>query len=164
MGSLNNIENKIRKAVNATEGMTGKVVFTNGCFDLVHTGHLTYLASARDLGDHLIIGVNSDASVQKLKGPSRPIKDEVNRLLLLASLEFVDAVVLFGEDTPLELIRTIQPDVLVKGRDYDPTSTDLQDPKYVVGSDIVMANGGTVQTIPFVEGYSTTRLVDKMNQ
>ena len=140
-----------------------QTVFTNGCFDLVHTGHITYLSKAADLGDALIIGLNSDASVRRLKGASRPVKDEENRALLLASFEFVSAVVLFEEDTPLSLIKAIKPNVLVKGGDYDPSCTDPNDPKYIVGSDLVSEYGGNISTIPFVEGHSTTNLIGKMH-
>ena len=114
-----------------------KVVFTNGCFDLVHQGHIDYLSKARDLGDVLVVGLNTDASVRRLKGPRRPINDEYSRALLLASMLFVDYVVLFGEDTPYELIKTLQPDILVKGSDYRPED--------IVGYDIVMAKGGKVE-------------------
>jgi len=131
-----------------------KVVFTNGCFDILHLGHLDYLSKAADLGDRLIIGVNTDASVSALKGPSRPIIDEVTRATKLASLLFVDAVVLFGEETPLTLIQTVKPDVLVKGGDYTIDT--------IVGADSVLANGGSVEVIPFLPGHSTTAIVDKI--
>jgi len=133
-----------------------KVVFTNGCFDLVHRGHVDYLSRARDLGDLLVLGLNSDASVRRLKGPERPIVDEQSRALLLAAFSFVDYVVLFDEDTPLNLIQHVQPDVLVKGGDYK-----VED---IVGYDVVMAKGGEVVTIDFVEGFSTTRIVEKLRQ
>lgn len=125
-----------------------KIVFSNGCFDILHRGHVDYLSKAADLGDVLIIGVNTDASVHRLKGDTRPINDEHSRALLLASLRFVAAVVFFEEDTPYELIRKIQPDILVKGNDYAPES--------IIGYDIVKAKGGEVITIPLVEGYSTS--------
>ncbi|MCC6727580.1 MAG: D-glycero-beta-D-manno-heptose 1-phosphate adenylyltransferase [Saprospiraceae bacterium] len=131
-----------------------RIVFTNGCFDLLHLGHVRYLADARDLGHRLIIGVNADASVQRLKGPTRPIQDERTRLLVLASLACVDAVVLFKEDTPLELIASIVPDVLVKGGDWAPEN--------IVGSTIVLSNGGQVRSLPFVEGFSTTNIEGKI--
>jgi rfaE bifunctional protein nucleotidyltransferase chain/domain len=127
-----------------------KIVFTNGCFDLLHFGHVDYLAKAADLGDHLIIGVNTDASVSKLKGPSRPITNELSRLTVLAALESVSAVVLFEEETPYELIKMVQPDVLVKGADYSPDQ--------IVGADIVLARGGEIKTIEFVPGYSTSSI------
>lgn len=131
-----------------------KIVFTNGCFDLLHFGHLHYLADARDLGDRLVIGLNSAASVRRLKGPTRPINDEITRTHLLAALEVVDAVVIFEEDTPLELIKLVQPDVLVKGGDWKP--------EQIVGSDVVLASGGKVLSLPFIQGYSTTNIEQKI--
>jgi len=126
-----------------------KIVFTNGVFDLLHLGHIDYLSQAADMGDVLIVGVNTDASVRRLeKGPNRPINNEVQRCHLLASLFFVDAVILFDEDTPLELIRRIQPKILVKGGDYKPDQ--------IVGSDIVRAGGGFVHTIPLLAGFSSS--------
>ena len=126
--------NKIKERLSLVEGST---VFTNGCFDLIHTGHVHYLAKAADLGQFFIIGLNTDASVRKLKGDSRPIKDEINRALVLAAFSFVDMVVLFDDDTPLELIKTCKPDILIKGGDYDPSISDKNNPKYIVGSDFV---------------------------
>ena len=131
-----------------------KIVFTNGCFDLLHYGHLHYLAQARDLGDRLVIGLNSAASVSRLKGPHRPINDELTRTHLLAALAVVDAVVVFEEDTPLELIRMVQPDVLVKGGDWRP--------EQIVGSDVVLEKGGQVFSLPFIQGYSTTNIEQKI--
>lgn len=130
------------------------VVFTNGCFDILHRGHLDYLARAADFGNALVVGVNSDASVRRLKGPSRPVNKEQDRLFALASLLVVDAVCLFDEDTPLALIEELKPDVLAKGGDYSIET--------VVGSKEVMARGGNVEIIPFVEGYSTTALIEKL--
>ncbi len=130
------------------------VVFTNGCFDLLHRGHVTYLSQARDLGCLLVVGLNSDASVRRLKGPDRPLVDQDSRALLLASLQCVDYVTIFDEDTPYELIKAVMPDVLVKGGDYRPHS--------IVGADIVHKHGGQVRTIPLVEGFSTTRLAEKL--
>lgn len=132
----------------------GQIVFTNGCFDLMHPGHLQYLAEARQLGQRLVIGVNSDASVQKLKGPHRPIMDETARTLLLASLAFVDAVIIFDEDTPLTLINALRPDVLVKGADYEE--------KDVVGASEVKSWGGKVALLTFVPGYSTSKIEEKI--
>lgn len=129
-----------------------RIVFTNGCFDLIHLGHIDYLAKAADLGDILVIGLNSDASTRRLKGPTRPINDEHARGLVLASMSFVDTVVLFDEDTPYNLISTIQPDILVKGADYKPEE--------IVGYDIVTAKGGKVVTIDYLPGYSTS-LIEK---
>lgn len=131
-----------------------KVVFTNGCFDILHLGHIEYLAKAANLGDVLVIGMNSDHSVHRIKGDSRPINDEHSRSMVLASLEFVTAVVLFDEETPYELIKTIQPDILVKGRDYKI--------KEIVGHDIVLAKGGKVKTIELTPGYSTTGIEQKI--
>lgn len=125
-----------------------KIVFTNGCFDILHLGHIDYLSKAADHGNILIIGVNTDASVSRIKGPQRPLQDEESRSVILASLKFVDAVVLFDEDTPYELIRQIQPDILVKGADYKPED--------IVGYDIVMAKDGKVITLDFLPGYSTS--------
>ncbi len=131
-----------------------KVVFTNGCFDIVHRGHVEYLAQAHALGTTLVVGVNTDASVRRLKGPARPVQDEVARAMVLASMQFVSYVVLFDEDTPYELIKEVQPDILVKGADYKPED--------IVGYDIVKAKGGEVVTIPFVEGYSTSGVIAKL--
>jgi rfaE bifunctional protein nucleotidyltransferase chain/domain len=131
-----------------------KIVFTNGCFDLVHLGHIDYLSKAADLGDVLIVGLNTDDSVSRLKGPSRPLVDQHARATLMASFRFVDAVVLFDQPTPYELIQLVQPDILVKGKDYKAED--------VVGYDIVTAKGGKVETIDLVEGYSTTHLVQKI--
>lgn len=131
-----------------------KVVFTNGCFDILHLGHIDYLAKAADLGDRLIIGVNTDSSVSSIKGPSRPIIDEVTRATKLAALLFVDAVILFGEDTPLTLIDAVKPDVLVKGGDYTIDT--------IVGADAVLSRGGKVDIIPFLPGHSTTAIIDKI--
>lgn len=131
-----------------------KIVFTNGCFDILHKGHIEYLAKAASLGTKLIIGLNTDNSVKRLKGDSRPVNDENARALALASLIFVDQVIFFDTDTPYDLIKTVQPDVLVKGGDYRPED--------IVGYDVVKAKGGEVITIDFVEGYSTTSLIEKM--
>jgi D-glycero-beta-D-manno-heptose 1-phosphate adenylyltransferase len=131
-----------------------KIVFTNGCFDLLHLGHIDYLSKAADLGHVLIIGLNTDASVSRIKGPQRPLQNEESRAIILASLKFVDAVVLFDQDTPYELIRQIQPDILVKGADYEP--------KDIIGYDILMAKGGQVVTIDFLPGYSTSAIEKKI--
>jgi rfaE bifunctional protein nucleotidyltransferase chain/domain len=131
-----------------------KVVFTNGCFDLLHRGHVDYLAKAADCGNKLIIGVNTDASVSTLKGPNRPIQDQQSRLQILASLQCVDAVILFDEQTPYNLIKTIEPDVLVKGSDYEPQK--------IVGYDVVKAKGGEVKTIDFIPGFSTSAIERKI--
>ncbi|MDO7873234.1 D-glycero-beta-D-manno-heptose 1-phosphate adenylyltransferase [Hymenobacter sp. ASUV-10] len=130
-----------------------RIVFTNGCFDLLHLGHVDYLEKARHLGDALVVGLNTDASVICLK-PGRPIQDEVSRSRVLASLSFVDAVVLFGEPTPLELITLVQPDILVKGDDYAISG--------IVGHELVLGKGGQVLTVPLVPGYSTSRIIQKI--
>jgi len=130
------------------------IVFTNGCFDILHYGHLHYLAEARDLGDRLVVGLNAASSVSRLKGPHRPINDEMTRTMLLASLVFVDAVVLFEQDTPLEIIQLLQPNVLVKGGDWRP--------EQIVGAEEVIAGGGKVLSLPFIEGYSTTAIETKI--
>jgi D-beta-D-heptose 7-phosphate kinase/D-beta-D-heptose 1-phosphate adenosyltransferase len=131
-----------------------KIVFTNGCFDILHVGHARYLRDARALGDILVVGLNSDASVQRLKGPERPIQHESDRGELLSSLGAVDFVVLFDEDTPLELIEEVGPDVLVKGGDWPVDS--------IVGASYVKAKGGDVKALPFHPGHSTTKLLERM--
>jgi rfaE bifunctional protein nucleotidyltransferase chain/domain len=131
-----------------------KVVFTNGVFDILHIGHISYLAKAHELGDKLVIGLNADASVKRLKGKDRPINNQYNRALLLAALFYVDAVVVFEEDTPQQLISSILPDILVKGADYTIDS--------IVGAREVLANGGSVKTIEFIDGHSSTALIKKM--
>lgn len=140
-----------------------KVVFTNGVFDLLHRGHVTYLAAAAALGDVLVVGINDDASVRRLgKGADRPIVPQGDRAFVVAGLRAVGGVVLFGEDTPLDLIRAIGPDVLVKGGDYDAECTDSQDPRYIVGSTEVRAAGGQVATIDLVPGRSTTAIAERL--
>ena len=134
------------------EGKT--IVFSNGCFDILHRGHVEYLSKAADLGDVLIIGLNTDASVKRIKGPSRPVNDEKARAVVLAALEFIDAIMFFDEDTPYNLIKRVQPDVLVKGKDYKAED--------IVGYDIVISKGGKVETIELVEGFSTTNTIEKM--
>lgn len=133
-----------------------KIVFTNGCFDIIHRGHVDYLAKAADLGNVLIIGLNTDASTRRLKGPDRPINDEYARAMVLASMSFVTAIVLFDEDTPYELIRKIQPDILVKGADYKPED--------IVGYDIVTGKGGKVETLGYLPGYSTSLIEKKIRK
>jgi len=131
-----------------------KIVFTNGCFDLVHRGHLEYLASAASMGNKMILGLNTDASVQKLKGSDRPINDEYSRALLLASLGYIDMIIFFGEQTPYELINFVQPDILVKGSDYNAED--------IVGYDIVKGKGGEIKTLDFIEGFSSTGIINKI--
>ncbi|MCG8473985.1 MAG: D-glycero-beta-D-manno-heptose 1-phosphate adenylyltransferase [Cytophagales bacterium] len=145
-----------RRRVSLWQSQGEQVVFSNGCFDIPHLGHVDYLEKARNIGDRLVIGLNTDASVRRLKGEERPINDEVNRARLIASFEFVDAVVLFDEPTPLELITLLEPDVLVKGNDY---SIDT-----IVGAKEVLASGGKVETIELVEGYSTTNIIEKIKK
>jgi len=130
-----------------------EIVFTNGCFDILHRGHIEYLAKSADLGDVLIIGLNTDVSVRKLKGENRPVQDEKSRALILSALRFVDHVILFDEDTPFDLIKELQPDILVKGADYKEDE--------IVGADVVKKNGGRVETIEFVNGFSTTDILNK---
>ena len=131
-----------------------KVVFTNGVFDLLHIGHLSYLSAAADLGDKLIIGLNSDASTKRLKGPTRPVNAEYSRSVMLASIFFIDAVVLFEEDTPIIPITTLLPDILVKGGDYTIDQ--------IVGAPEVLASGGEVKVIDFVDGYSSTGIINRI--
>lgn len=142
-----------------------KVVFTNGCFDILHKGHVTYLAQTAERGNRLILGLNTDASVKRQgKGDDRPINDEEARATVLAALSCVDLIVFFDEDTPIELIRELKPHVLAKGADYDPEETDPTSKKYIVGSDIVRENGGEVVAIPLVDGFSTTGIIQKLRK
>lgn len=153
---------EVRSRVSTYRSEGKKVVFTNGVFDLLHVGHVTYLEAARELGDVLVVGLNNDTSVRRLnKSPERPVNPELARAKVLSALRCVDAVVIFGEDTPFELISALRPDVLVKGGDYDPSVTDPSDKRYMVGSDLVKAAGGSVVAIPLVSGYSTTALLAK---
>jgi len=131
-----------------------KIVFTNGCFDILHLGHIDYLSKARQLGDFLIIGLNTDKSVRKIKGNNRPVNNQEARAVLLASLSCVDAIILFDEETPYDLINIVQPDILVKGSDYKPHE--------IVGADILEKSGGKIETIDFLEGYSTTAIIKKL--
>jgi rfaE bifunctional protein nucleotidyltransferase chain/domain len=131
-----------------------KIVFTNGCFDLLHVGHVRYLTQARALGDVLVLGLNTDASVQRLKGPARPVQQELDRAEILNALECISFVTLFDEDTPLDLIKVVRPDVLVKGGDYQIHQ--------IVGADLVQSYGGTVTTLPFVPGRSTSGIIAKV--
>jgi rfaE bifunctional protein nucleotidyltransferase chain/domain len=132
----------------------GKVVFTNGCFDILHLGHVDYLEKARNLGYKLILGINTDNSIKGLKGSDRPITDEHSRARVIAALEFVDAVILFNEETPYDLISYLKPDILVKGDDYAIEN--------IVGADVVLENGGTVKTVSLVKGYSTSNIISKI--
>ncbi len=144
-----------RQIVSTWKEKGEKIVFTNGCFDILHLGHVDYLEKARNLGNKLVLALNTDASVRRQgKGPERPLNDEYSRARLLASLFFVDLIVFFEEDTPYDIIAYLLPDILVKGDDYSVST--------IVGADIVLANGGAVETIPLVKGYSTTSLVNKI--
>jgi rfaE bifunctional protein nucleotidyltransferase chain/domain len=147
---------KLRRWRGALRATNKSLVFTNGVFDLLHKGHISYLLEARNLGSVLMVGVNSDTSVKRLKGDERPIQSEEDRAFILASLRPCDSIVIFDEDTPLELITFVVPDVLVKGGDYK-----IED---IVGKDVVEASGGSVKTIPFVEGRSTSGIVKKMKE
>ncbi|MDB5020757.1 MAG: D-beta-D-heptose 1-phosphate adenosyltransferase [Pedobacter sp.] len=133
-----------------------RIVFTNGCFDLLHAGHIAYLTDAAALGDILVLGLNSDRSVQRIKGPERPINDEKTRSAVLAGMFFIDAIVFFDEDTPLNVIKTVLPDVLVKGGDYK-----IED---IVGAQETVENGGEVQVLTFLPGYSSTAIIDKIRK
>ena len=166
---LSYIENKIvdyKTAVHRIESWRIKqdrIVFTNGCFDILHKGHVSYLAEAANQGNRLVVALNTDASVKRQgKGDDRPVNGEDARALVLAGLGFVDLIVFFDDDTPLDVIKELNPDVLVKGADYDPNETDATSKKYIVGSDVVKANGGDVVAIPLVEGYSTTSIIQKL--
>jgi len=149
-------KNHLSKLVENYRLKNQTIVFTNGCFDLLHRGHVTYLAQAASLGNRLIVGVNSDSSVQKLKGLHRPIQDETTRTLIMASMHVVSAVILFEEDTPLDLITLIQPDFLVKGGDWEPSK--------IVGANEVLSYGGQVKVIPFIDGFSTTNIETKIKK
>jgi rfaE bifunctional protein nucleotidyltransferase chain/domain len=148
-------KNTLQALLNQWNANKQRIVFTNGCFDILHRGHVEYLCRARDLGDKLILGLNTDSSVKRLgKSPERPINTEETRAIILAGLECIDAIILFDEDTPYDLINLIQPDILVKGNDYKAED--------IVGFDIVTAKGGQVITIQLVDGFSTTKLIQKM--
>ena len=148
--SFSALKGQLEKWRNANQ----KIVFTNGCFDLLHFGHVDYLTKARDLGDRLVVGLNTDGSIKRIKGAARPINNEESRAALLAGMAYVDAVVLFDEETPINLVSMVMPDVLVKGGDYSI--------KEIVGHEIVLNNKGEVRTIDFVEGYSSSVLIEKI--
>src|SRR5271155_93155 len=145
---------KLKDHVSAWKSEGKKVVFTNGVFDLLHIGHITYMAKAAELGDKLVIGLNSDTSVKRIKGEDRPVNDQNSRAALLAALFFIDAIVVFEEDTPINVITALMPDILVKGADYSVEN--------IVGAKEVIAIGGEVKTINFVEGYSSTSIIQKI--
>jgi len=145
------------RMVNVWRLKSDRIVFTNGCFDILHRGHVEYLQEAAALGDRLVVGVNSDASVRRIgKGDDRPLNDQDSRAKVLAALRCVDAVVIFDEDTPLELISAVQPDVVAKGGDWKP--------EQIVGADVVKARGGEVRSLKLVDGFSTTALVEKIRR
>ena len=160
MSNLKKIQSKIVSLANLTlkvdewKKSGQKIVSTNGCFDLIHRGHVEVLSKTADLGEKLIVGLNSDISIKKLKGKSRPIIDENSRALLLAALTFVDAVIFFSEENPLNLITNLKPDILAKGGDYEINT--------IVGHEIVRKNGGDVVLVPFVDGFSSTNIIDKI--
>lgn len=169
MSRLSYLEHKIvslKKAVQLSSSwkfMGEKVVFTNGCFDILHNGHVTYLAKAAEFGNKLIIGLNTDASVKRQgKGEDRPVNSEFARARVLAALGVVDLVVLFDGDTPLELIEALEPNVLVKGADYDPEERDKTKKTYIVGSDFVRAKGGEVRAVDIEAGFSSTSIIQKL--
>ncbi len=152
MGVVLNLSNCVKEL--SARRQNKKVVFTNGCFDLLHVGHVRYLQDARKLGDFLVVGLNSDASVKKLKGEERPVQTEDDRAEIMAALGCVDFVVIFGEETPLNLIETIKPDILVKGGDWPVEK--------IVGSQFVLSNGGQVKSLPFHQGRSTSSIIEKV--
>jgi len=145
---------QIKEIVNSLKAQNKKIVFTNGCFDIIHAGHVDYLKKAKQLGDVLIVGLNSDSSVKSIKGEQRPINNQNDRAVVLSVFYFVDYVVIFDQSTPYELIKIIKPDILVKGSDWHN--------KTIVGSDIVSENGGKVILIEYLEGKSTTKIIEKI--
>ena len=146
----------LQSRLNHWRAVGDRVVFTNGCFDILHPGHVELLARCRDQGGHVVLGLNSDGSVRRLKGPHRPVNDQISRAVVLAGLSFVDAIIIFEEDTPLNLINAILPDVLVKGGDYTIDE--------IVGAKEVIANGGSVVINPIVPGFSTSGLIEKIHR
>lgn len=152
MGAVLSLSNCVKEL--SARRQNKKVVFTNGCFDLLHVGHVRYLQDARKLGDFLVVGLNSDASVKKLKGEERPVQTETDRAEIMAALACVDYVVIFGEETPLNLIEAIQPDVLVKGGDWVVDK--------IIGSQFVLSKGGQVKSLPFHQGRSTSSIIEKV--
>lgn len=171
MSRLSYLENKIvsleeaKRLISLWQMKGDKVVFTNGCFDILHKGHVTYLAKSADLGNRLVVALNTDSSVREQgKGDDRPINSEDARAIVLAGLGFVDLIVFFSEQTPLDIVKELLPDVLVKGSDYDPAEKDPNSKKYIVGSDVVRANGGEVKVIDLVDGFSTTSILSKIKK
>jgi rfaE bifunctional protein nucleotidyltransferase chain/domain len=143
-----------KKEVERLRSKNKKIVFTNGCFDILHIGHARYLYAAREMGDFLIVAMNSDRSVKAIKGPDRPIMNQYERSDMLASLECVDIVVIFDEDNPMEVIRYLMPDILVKGGDWKEED--------IIGADVVRAAGGQIRTIPYIRGYSTSGIIKRI--
>jgi len=171
MSRLNYLKAKIVDAreaqllINSWKFKGDKVVFTNGCFDILHQGHVVYLAKAAEMGNKMIVALNSDQSVRNQnKSPERPINPEDSRAIVLAGLGFIDLVVIFDAETPKEIIEFLNPDVLVKGADYDANETDPSSKKYIVGSDFVRKNNGTVQVVELEQGFSTTSIIEKMKK
>lgn len=171
MSRLTYLENKIvpsevaKRKIEMWHMKGEKVVFTNGCFDILHKGHVTYLAKAADFGNHLVVALNTDSSVKNQgKGDDRPINPEEARAIVIAGLGFVDLIVFFEDQTPIHLIEEFLPDVLVKGADYDPEEKDPKSKKYIVGREAVLANGGEVKVVNLVEGFSTTSILDKLKK
>ena len=160
MSQLKKIKNKIisledaKIKVNRWKNSGEKIVFTNGCFDIIHRGHIEVLARTADLGDKLIVGLNSDSSIEKIKGENRPIVNEQSRAILLSALNFVDAIIIFPEENPLNLISNLMPDVLAKGGDYEIST--------IVGHEMIQENGGEVILIPFVDGFSSSNIITKI--
>lgn len=153
-----------KKRIKLWQSAGDSIVFTNGCFDILHLGHVIYLEAASSMGERLVVAINSDASVKRLeKGEDRPINSEISRALLLSALAFVDLVVVFEQDTPFEVIQLLQPNVLVKGADYDPEEQDPTSKRYIVGSDIMRKKGGAVRVVDLVKGFSTTNIANKLN-
>jgi len=146
----------LKKEIEALKARGNRIVFTNGCFDLLHPGHMRYLYAARQLGDYLVVAVNTDRSVKAIKGANRPIQAQDERTELLAALSFVDAVVLFDEDNPLKVIQRLVPNVLVKGGDWTEDK--------IIGADVVKQAGGVVKSLPFVTGYSTSAIIEKIRK
>lgn len=146
--------NQLRQQVAAWRLRSGKIVFTNGCFDMLHPGHISLLETAAAFGDYLVVGLNDDKSIRNLKGPQRPIMDVESRLRILSALRVVDAVIPFSDPTPIALIQTLEPDVLVKGGDYTIDQ--------IVGADFVKSYGGRVEIVPFVPGFSSSKIIDKI--
>lgn len=168
---FNYIQNKVLSHEEAMKRIStwrlkgDKIVFTNGCFDILHKGHVSYLAESAEMGNRMIVALNTDASVKRQgKGEDRPVNNNDARAMVLASLGFVDGIVFFDSETPLDIISEFKPDILVKGADYDPAETNENSKKHIVGSDIVKKYGGEVVAISLVEGFSTTSIIEKLKK